>query len=69
VCLTVSTPIDRSFAMSLFERPRASALRPALRASTGHCALPNAQLRTIEGQPHNVDHKAIGPVLPELFRS
>jgi pimeloyl-ACP methyl ester carboxylesterase len=29
--------------------------------------LPNAQRRTIEGQPHNVDHNAIAPVLTEYF--
>jgi pimeloyl-ACP methyl ester carboxylesterase len=29
--------------------------------------LPNAQRRTIEGQPHNVDHNAIAPVLTEFF--
>jgi pimeloyl-ACP methyl ester carboxylesterase len=32
-------------------------------------ALPNAQRRTIEGQPHNVDHNAIAPILAEFFRS
>jgi pimeloyl-ACP methyl ester carboxylesterase len=29
--------------------------------------LPTAQRRTIEGQPHNVDHNAIAPVLTEYF--
>jgi pimeloyl-ACP methyl ester carboxylesterase len=31
--------------------------------------LPNAQRSTIEGQPHNVDHNAIAPVLIDYFRS
>jgi hypothetical protein len=30
--------------------------------------LPHAQRRTIEGQPHNVDHNAIAPILTEFFR-
>lgn len=29
--------------------------------------LPNAKRRTIEGQPHNVDHNAMAPVLTEYF--
>jgi len=29
--------------------------------------LPNAQRRTIDGQPHNVDHNAMAPVLIEFF--
>ena len=31
-------------------------------------ALPNAQRRTIPGQPHNVDAEAIAPVLVEFFK-
>jgi pimeloyl-ACP methyl ester carboxylesterase len=30
--------------------------------------LPHAQRHTIEGQPHNVDHNAIAPILTEFFR-
>lgn len=30
--------------------------------------LQNAQRRTIPGQPHNVDHNAMAPVLTEYFR-
>jgi pimeloyl-ACP methyl ester carboxylesterase len=30
--------------------------------------LPQAHRRTIEGQPHNVDHNAIAPILTEFFR-
>ena len=29
--------------------------------------LPNAQRRTIAGQPHNVDPQALAPVLIEFF--
>lgn len=32
-------------------------------------ALPNAQRRTLEGQTHNVDPKALAPVLVEFFSS
>jgi pimeloyl-ACP methyl ester carboxylesterase len=31
-------------------------------------ALPNAQRRTLSGQPHNVDPEAIAPVLVEFFK-
>jgi pimeloyl-ACP methyl ester carboxylesterase len=31
-------------------------------------ALPNAQHRTLSGQPHNVDPEAIAPVLVEFFK-
>src|SRR5262245_5899438 len=32
-------------------------------------AIPNAQRRTVPGQPHNVDASAIAPVIIEFFRS
>jgi hypothetical protein len=31
-------------------------------------ALPNAQRRTLKGQPHNVSPEAIAPVLVEFFK-
>ncbi len=32
-------------------------------------ALPNAQRRTLSGQPHNVEASALTPVLVEFFAS
>ena len=40
-------------------------MRHGVRALAG--VLPNAQHRTLEGQPHNVDPAALVPVLAEFF--
>jgi pimeloyl-ACP methyl ester carboxylesterase len=65
-----SVPTQRLAAMTISTLVMAGGASPAFMldaAQTVAHALPNAQLRTLEGQTHDVDPEVLAPVLVEFF--